>query len=142
MPHIHLPTLLLVLGASALIVALGGMLLNERDAKKRAAARRERALKNARVLDARAHTAVRPEQGTPRKAPNPAMAAPSADAANGEVVGSDAQKPPTNSARNISDPLHSDSAVLNEAQRRAELMAEDDPERIVEIIREWMREDQ
>jgi flagellar biosynthesis/type III secretory pathway M-ring protein FliF/YscJ len=142
MPHIHLPTLLLVLGASALIVALGGMLLNERDAKKRAAARRERALKNARVLDARAHTAVRPEQGTPRKAPNPALAAPSAEAANGEGVGSDALKPTPKRASDIAEPLHSDSTVLSEAQHRAELMAEDDPERIVEIIREWMREDQ
>jgi flagellar biosynthesis/type III secretory pathway M-ring protein FliF/YscJ len=142
MPHIHLPTLLLVLGASAMIVALGGMMLNEREAKKRAAARRERALKNGRVLDARAHTSVRPEQGAPRKASNSSPAAPATEAANSDGLGSDAPKPATKRASDIPQPLHSDSAVLSEAQHRAELMAEDDPERIVEIIREWMREEQ
>ena len=137
MPHIHIPTLLFVLGAGALIVAVVGMLLNENESKKRAAARRNRAAKNARVLDSRTPTIVRRDQGLPRAAARPDVVEAARLAAEKGVEA--ASLPESESA---TETLHSDSPVLDEAQRLAELMAEDAPERIVAILREWMREDQ
>jgi flagellar biosynthesis/type III secretory pathway M-ring protein FliF/YscJ len=139
MPNIHIPTLLFVLGAGALVVAVVGMMLNEKESKKRAAARRNRAVKSTRVLESRTPTNVGRVQDLSRTASRSGQVPQtisSTQVPRTEEPGS----PPVK--ENPTEPLHSASPVLDEAQRLAELMAEDAPERIVAILREWMREDQ
>jgi flagellar biosynthesis/type III secretory pathway M-ring protein FliF/YscJ len=141
MPHIHVPTLLFVLGACALCVAVAGMLLNEGEAKKRAAARRKKAAKG-RVLDSRTSTSVKTST-TARDAKAPGRSATTTPRAmNPTSTQDDAAGVAPKDTLERPEPLHSDSPVLDEAQQLAELMAEDAPERIVAILREWMREDQ
>jgi flagellar biosynthesis/type III secretory pathway M-ring protein FliF/YscJ len=139
----HVPTLLFVLGACALCVAVIGMLLNEGEAKRRAAARRKKAAKG-RVLDSRTSTSVKTAtKATARDAKTPGRSAATPPRAmNPTSAQSDAAGVAPKSSVERSEPLHSDSPVLDEAQQLAELMAEDAPERIVAILREWMREDQ
>lgn len=136
MPRIHLPTLLLVVGVVSLGLAFLIAFLTQ---DKTGGRTQPRPAQPRRPVPTRPATTTRVTTPPTRRSAN---AAERTASGNQRADGSESPEPSGTPAHQAApETLHSDNKDAVEARQLAELLAEEAPERIVAILRRWLRED-